>query len=95
MDGNGYQPILDQVGRQRKELKMLRTIIEHKEDKETWEPAFPFWFGEPTDSVFTYDIAATLSQDLTDSRMTVVTERLPEYKVWEPNSNGTFGCYLR
>ena len=88
-----YQRIRDQVGRLRKEYTMLRTIIEHKENDQTWEPAYPLWFGEPTDPVFCYDIEASLSRDLIDSGITVVTDRLPEYREEELNVDGTADWY--
>ena len=88
-----YQPIRDQIGRQRKEQQMLRTIIEHNEENSSWEPAYPLWYGEPSDPVFFYGDEAELIPALIECGATVVTDRLPEYKEEELNVDGTEDWY--
>ena len=84
-----YQPIRDQIGRQRKEHQMLRTIIEHNEENSSWEPAYPLWYGEPSDPVFYFGDEVDLIPALIESGATVVTDRLPECREEELNVDGT------
>jgi len=72
---------------------MLRTIIEHHDHEAHWQPAFPLWFGEPTDPMFAFDVAANLVPALIASGATVVTDHLPEYRQEELNVDGTADWY--
>jgi len=72
---------------------MLRTIIEHNENHTSWEPAYPLWFGEPSDPVFYFGAEADLVPALIESGATVVTDRLPEYREEELNVDGTEDWY--
>ena len=88
-----YQPIRDQIGRQRKEHQMLRTIIEHNEENSSWEPAYPLWYGEPSDPVFYFGDEVDLIPALIDCGATVVSDHLPEYREEELNVDGTEDWY--
>ena len=72
---------------------MLRTIIEHNESHSSWEPAYPLFFGEPTDPVFYFGDEVDLIPALIESGATVVTDRLPEYREEELNVDGTEDWY--
>ena len=72
---------------------MLRTIIEHNENHSSWEPAYPLFFGEPTDPVFYFGDEVDLIPALIESGATVVTDRLPEYREEELNVDGTEDWY--
>lgn len=72
---------------------MLRTIIEHNVNGTSWEPAYPLWFGEPTDPIFFYGTEVDLIPALIDSGVTVVTDYLPEYKSEDINIDGTADWY--
>ena len=72
---------------------MLRTIIEHHAEDTHWEPAYPLWFGEPTDPVFAFDVEGNLAPALIESGVTVVTDRVIEYKEDELSADGTTDWY--
>ena len=72
---------------------MLRTIIEHNEENSSWEPAYPLWYGEPSDPVFYFGDEVDLIPALIECGATVVTDRLPEYKEEELNVDGTEDWY--
>ena len=72
---------------------MLRTIIEHNENHTSWEPAYPLWYGEPSDPVFYFGDEVDLVPALIESGATVVTDRLPEYREEELNVDGTEDWY--
>ena len=88
-----YQPIRDQISRQRKEHQMLRAIIEHNEENSSWEPAYPLWYGEPSDPVFYFGDEVDLIPALIECGATVVSDRLPEYREEELNVDGTEDWY--
>ena len=73
--------------------QMLRTILEHHENGTNWEPAYPLWFGEPTDPFFAFDDEENLAQVLKDSGITVVTDRTIEYKEDELSADGSADWY--
>jgi hypothetical protein len=72
---------------------MLRTIIEHNENHASWEPAYPLWYGEPSDPIFYFGDEVDLIPALIESGATVVTDRLPEYREEELNVDGTEDWY--
>ena len=72
---------------------MLRTIIEHNENNASWEPAYPLWYGEPSDPIFYFGDEVDLIPALIESGATVVTDRLPEYREEELNVDGTEDWY--
>ena len=72
---------------------MLRTIIEHNEENSSWEPAYPLWYGEPSDPVFYFGDEVDLIPALIDCGATVVSDRLPEYREEELNVDGTEDWY--
>ena len=62
-----------------KETKMLRTIIECKDESGIWQTFFPLWFGEPSDPWFYFDTESALSKALLDLGATQVTIGFPDY----------------